>query len=311
MTFTFHPAAPFRLDLTAWAVRRRPENQIDRWDGKSYRRVLAIGDDAVLVTVTQAEDKTRPRLHVEATGGHGGVSENAAVRNALERLLGSSICLKSFYRAAALHPRLQQLGARFHGLKPPRFPTVFEAVVNGIACQQLSLLVGITLLNRLSAACGLGFRDSGGIHNAFPRPADLAGMKLQDLHRLGFSRNKSCALIELASAVAEHRLDLESLASFSDDDALTRLLELQGVGRWTAEYVLLRGLGRTHLFPGDDVGARNNLAKWLRLRKPLDYDRVGRVLAKWKEFGGLIYFHLLLSGLERSGALTPTETGVP
>ena len=71
-------------------------------------------------------------------------------------------------------------------------------------------------------------------------------------------------MIELARSIAEGRLDLEGLADLPDDEAVKRLCELRGVGRWTAEYVLLRGLGRTHIFPGDDVGARNNLQRWLR-----------------------------------------------
>lgn len=218
---------------------------------------------------------------------------------------GGPACASCNTAAAANEPRLHQLVPRFRGLKPPRFPTVFEALVNGIACQQLSLLVGVTLLNRLSEACGLRLKDSNGIRYALPRAEDLAKMKLRDLRPLGFSRNKSRALIELASSVVEGLLDLESFAKLEDAEALERLLEIRGVGRWTAEYVLLRGLGRTNLFPGDDVGARNNLARWLHLRKPLDYDRVGHVLGKWKQFAGLIYFHLLLSGLVASGVLAP------
>jgi DNA-3-methyladenine glycosylase II len=46
---------------------------------------------------------------------------------------------------------------------------------------------------------------------------------------------------------------------------MVRLRALRGAGRWTAEYVLLRGFGRLHAFPGDDVGARNNLQRWLGL----------------------------------------------
>ena len=68
---------------------------------------------------------------------------------------------------------------------------------------------------------------------------------------------------ELARSVAEGHLDLEGLATLPDGEAIDRLCGLRGVGRWTAEYVLLRGLGRTHVFPGDDVGARNNLQRWL------------------------------------------------
>jgi DNA-3-methyladenine glycosylase II len=82
-----------------------------------------------------------------------------------------------------------------------------------------------------------------------------------------------------------------------DDEAVARLSKLRGVGRWTAEYVLLRGLGRTHVFPGDDVGARNNLARWLHVTTPLDYEGVREILSGWDEYSGLLYFHLLLERL--------------
>ena len=89
------------------------------------------------------------------------------------------------------------------------------------------------------------------------------------------------------------------LAPLPDDEAVNRLCELRGVGRWTAEYVLLRGLGRTHIFPGDDVGARKNLQRWLRLANSLDYQGVRRVLSRWGGYAGLVYFHLLLDRLEQ------------
>ena len=57
-------------------------------------------------------------------------------------MLGVHKDLKPFYRLATRDPRLQPLVEEFRGLKPPQFPTVFEAVANGIACQQLSLLGG-------------------------------------------------------------------------------------------------------------------------------------------------------------------------
>jgi DNA-3-methyladenine glycosylase II len=84
---------------------------------------------------------------------------------------------------------------------------------------------------------------------------------------------------------------------------VNRLCELSGVGRWTAEYVLLRGLGRTHVFPGDDVGARNNLQRWLRLTAPLDYQGVDRVTSRWAGYAGLLYFQLLLDRLAAAGHL--------
>jgi DNA-3-methyladenine glycosylase II len=123
------------------------------------------------------------------------------------------------------------------------------------------------------------------------------------LRQFGFSRQKGRAMIELARSVAEGRLDLEALAALPDDEAVKYLCELRGVGRWTAEYVLLRGLGRVHVFPGDDVGARNNLQRWLRLAKQLDSEAVRRVLSRWDNYAGLVYFHLLLDRLGEAGYL--------
>jgi DNA-3-methyladenine glycosylase II len=273
---------------------------MDLWDGTSYKRVLMLRDKAVKISVTQAA-LTSSRLGVTVTGIDLDSSTKAQISSALDRLLGRSIDLRPFYYFANHDTRLSGMVQRFYGLKPPRFPTVFEALVNGIACQQLSLAVGITLLNRLAEARGLPFRGSDETQYSFPTPEQLASAKAPELQQLGFSSNKTRALIELASAIAMGRLDLERLGRVDDQAAIARLLDIRGVGRWTAEYVLLRGLGRTNIFPGDDVGARNNLARWLKLRKPLDYGGVTRNLAKWRPYAGLIYFHLLLDRLSDAG----------
>ena len=98
------------------------------------------------------------------------------------------------------------------------------------------------------------------------------------------------------------------MSLLDDEAAVARLLQLWGVGRWTAEYALLRGLGRLDVFPGDDVGARKNLQRWLRLKKPLDYESVRRTLRQWEPYAGLIYFHLLLDRLAEAGLVTPGQT---
>jgi len=159
--------------------------------------------------------------------------------------------------------------------------------------------VGIILLNRLVEHYGRKLSRG----QAFPEPNDLSSLDPEDLVPLGYSHNKARALIEPAQAIQDNRFHPASLEDASNEVALARLQQLRGIGRWTAEYVLLRDLGRTDVFPGDDVGARNNLKQWLGLRKPLTYDCAQRVLKKWAPFEGLIYFHLLLNQQERLGYL--------
>jgi len=306
-TFTVAALPPFRLDLTVWALRRRPDNTIDRWDGRTYRRALSLETGTIELAAVQAGSAAIPRLTVTVTGAQLDKQTEESARAALARLLGLELDLSPFYRLAAADPILHTLAARFRGLKPPRFPTLFECLVNAIACQQLTLTVGIRLLNRLAEAYGTA--PAASMTRAFPVPTQLADLSPDALRPLGFSGAKSRSIVELAAGISNGMFDAAAIETDDDDAALTALLRLRGVGRWTAEYALLRGLGRLHIFPGDDVGARNNLARWLDRREPLDYAGVQAAVREWQPFAGLVYFHLLLANLAEHGILSESSRG--
>jgi DNA-3-methyladenine glycosylase II len=307
-TFFLEPTPPFRLDFTVWTLRRRGDNAMDRWDGATYRRALTLAGTALEVSVVQTREPEAPRLRATVAGAPPTPERKQAVTAALERLLGLRVDLTGFYHLASRDAVLAPLVRRFQGMKPPRFPTVFESLLNAIACQQITLTLGIRLLNRMTAAHGPLPAAGESSQRAFPRPEDLAGLSPDTLRELGFSAQKARAMIELSQHVADGILDLEGLATLTNEEAIARLHRLRGVGRWTAEYVLLRGLGRTEVFPGDDVGARNNLRRWLRLAEPLDYAAVRRTLSRWQPYGGLVYFHLLLDRLSLTGSV---DAGAP
>lgn len=267
---TVHPAPPFRLDLTVWALRRRPGNVIDRWDGTSYRRALVVTGVPTAISVAAAAGPEHPHLVVAAERGAAGRAVMDDVRVNIERLLGVDLDLSDFYRMAADDTVVGPLVARFRGLRPPRFPTLFEGLLNAVACQQLSLESGLSLLNRLAVSHGGEASIDGTSINALPEPHDLAPLAPQTLRSLGFSLRKAATIISLSRAVVSGQLDLDGLASIPDDEVVSRLTDLRGIGRWSAEYVMLRGLGRLHIFPGDDVGARKNLARWMGIEGPLD-----------------------------------------
>lgn len=301
-SFALRPLPPFRLDLTAWALKRRPGNLIDRWDGSTYRRVVVVSGEPHEVAVTQTETASR-QLRVDVSGGPLDRRTKLLIRYTVRRLLGTLTDLAGFYRLAARDQKLAPLVKRFKGLKPPRFPTPFEALINGIACQQISLAAGIQIMNRLASQCSLSIGKDDSRSYAFPRPEGLAAAEPQELRKLGFTSQKARAIVEASQAVLEGRLDFNRLARMSDEDALQRLMELRGVGRWTAEYTLLRGMGRWHIFPAGDIGARNALGRWLRLANPLDAESTHQILRPWKQYGGMLYFLMLMNGLDEAGLL--------
>jgi DNA-3-methyladenine glycosylase II len=304
LTFPIVPVAPFRLDFTAWALRRRRQNIIDRWDGATYRRVLPFDDVPVEVAVRQTGPCDAPRLQVTLTGPGLRPEFKEQAKTLIEKTLGLRVDLAPFYRMASHDAKLHLLVEKFRGVKPPRFPTIVETLANGFACQQLSLTAGLGMLSRMACTCGLSLKQDGETDYAFPRPEDLLELAPDAIRKLGFSGNKTLAFLELAGNIVSGRINFDSLGKMDNKAVVASLLELRGVGRWTAEYVLLRGLKPLNVFPGDDVGARNRLAKWLRRDEPLDYDGVARVTRRWAPYAGMVYFHMLLEGLWEAGELT-------
>ena len=302
-TFSIVPIAPFRLDLTAWALRRRKQNMVDRWDGATYRRVFIFDDVPVEVAIRQSGPSSTPQLNVILTGARVRPEFKAEAKSLVEKMFGLQVDLAPFYRMASQDAKLLVLVEKFWGVKPPRFPTIFETLANAFACQQLSLTVALGLLSRLAAVCGLSLKQQDGTHYAFPGPQDLLKVKPSIFRKLGFSDNKVRAFHELARGIVNGRINFESLERMDSQAVIDSLLELRGVGRWTAEYVLLRGLRRLDVFPGDDVGARTRLAKWQNRKERLDYEGVARVTRRWQPYAGMVYFHMLLRGLSENGEL--------
>ena len=229
-TFTLDPVPPFRLDLTVWVLRRRPDNTWDRWDGQTYRRVLPMPDGPLEVAVIQTGPPDAPKVLVSATGDQMPSEPEKIITAVMNRLLGLSIDLTVFYEFSAADPMLGPLVQRFRGVKPPRFLNLFEALVNGIACQQITLTLGIRLMSQLAEKYGVAMNGPETLVHAFPRAEDLAAAEPTALHGLGFSRQKVQALLALADDTAEGRLSTEVVEAMSDEAARSHLLDLRGVG---------------------------------------------------------------------------------
>lgn len=297
-------AAPFRLDLTVWALRRRRKNAVDRWGGGQYTRVVAFEGGPVMLTVTQEVVGVGSTLIVTVKSKLGIDSQmQEDVELLVQRMLGLTIDLQAFYLLGSDDDPLTPLVEQFSGVRPPRFPSAFEALVNSVACQQVTLDLGILLLNRLSERFGMGFVDHGITLHAFPAPADLAETSVESIKQLGFSHQKARAIRDLATNVANKRVDLTSLESMTNKEAVEYLSTIRGIGRWSAEYVLLRGLGRLDIFPGDDVGAQNNLQRLFRLGGKPNYEEARQLTSRWHPYEGVAYFHLLLERLHSKGAV--------
>jgi len=294
LTFTLRPTPPFRLDLTVWAIRRRAHNVVDRFDDGIWRRVVLVGGSPVAVAVWQTRHGARPEIEVQIRTARPRAVK-AEVAGLVTKMLGLDRDLSDFYRLARGDARLRELSERLRGLKPVRYATVFEAFANAVACQLVSLSAGMHVLNRVAEAFGVRSHAM----RSFPAAAAIVRSSPDALRALGLSRQKGEYLIGLARLAKDPKdRDFASIQRLDNNDAIARLSKIRGVGRWTAEYVMLRGFGRIDIFPGDDVGGRNKLFEWFGgSGDEPTYDGVGRMLERWHPYGGLIYLHLIVNAV--------------
>jgi DNA-3-methyladenine glycosylase II len=303
-TFSLSVFYPFRLDLTVWALRRRKTNIVDQWDNNQYTRIIVFYSNPVKITVIQEGISTEPKIRVNLKSRKEithKIQEEAELL--LQRMLGIIVDLQPFYELASKNYMLKSLVSRFLGVKPPRFYSIFEGLINAISCQEITLDLGILMQNRLSENFGMKFIDNDITLYAFPRPEDLLEVSEEDIKKLGFSRQKTKAIKELAVAVFTKKIELTNIEKMGNNEAIAYLSDIRGIGRWSAEYVLLRGLGRLDTFPGDDIGAKNNLKRIFCLDSKPDYEEIKKLTSQWHPYEGLIYFHLLLEKLYLKGVI--------
>lgn len=298
-TFTVSPILPFRLDLTVWTLRRRQKNQIDIWDGAAYTRIFVVNNTVIHCEVIQINNV----LEVTLKSSSPLKNAQSVIGNYLKKMLGLELNIEDFYRLSKNDFHLQSLTQSFIGVKPPRFPSLFESLLNAISCQQVTLDLGILLLNRLAERFGQKFEDADKIQYAFPIPEDLSSVSEQDLKKIGFSYQKARAIKDLTQTFLSKDALFSRLENMTNEEVVIFLSELRGIGRWSSEYVLLRGLGRLNVLPGDDVGAQKNLQQLFELAKRPSYEEIKQLTAKWQPYAGLVYFHLLLDKLQKKSLL--------
>ncbi|HZC45188.1 MAG TPA: hypothetical protein VE243_01865, partial [Candidatus Acidoferrum sp.] len=282
-----------------WALRRRAHNVVDRFDDGVWRRLVVIGKAPVALAVRQTRSGTRPEIEVRVKAARP-QAVKAEVAALVTKMLGLEFDLSDFYKLARGDARLRELADRLRGMKPVRYATVFEAFANAVACQLVSLSAGMHVLNRIAEEFGVRTEAM----RSFPAAAAVARSNPDAMRALGLSRQKGEYLIGLAQlAIDGSDRDFASISRLDNADAIARLSTIRGVGRWTAEYVMLRGFGRIDIFPGDDVGARNKLFQWFGHSGQPTYDGVGTMLERWHPYAGLIYLHLVVNAVADAGRI--------
>ncbi|MBV8364687.1 MAG: DNA-3-methyladenine glycosylase 2 family protein, partial [Candidatus Eremiobacteraeota bacterium] len=186
-----------------------------------------------------------------------------------------------------------ELTRRHRGLRPPRYPSLWEAVAHSIVFQQISLHAAAAIMQRFVHAFSIPTEDEGVVLLPFPAVEAVADAAITELQRAGLSSNKAVALRQAAIAFSRGEIDEAALRESPSAEAVALLSRLRGIGPWSAAVILLRGLGRLDVFPLNDSGVASSI-KLLAGDATVDLDRL---LLQLGDRRGMLYFHLLIGRL--------------
>lgn len=170
-------------------------------------------------------------------------------------------------------PLIDRIGPIRHR---PRRLQPFESLVHAVMHQQLSGAAAGTILGRFQALFGNG---------RFPSPEEVLLVSPETLRSAGLSRPKTAYILGIAEKTVTG--DVPSLADcdrMSDQELLNRLTAVKGVGRWTAEMLLIFNLGRTDVLPVHDLGVQRGFQIAHGKRKPPEPSRLARYGERWAPF---------------------------
>lgn len=169
------------------------------------------------------------------------------------------------------------------GLAKAQREDPFQAIVEAIVWQQLSGKAAATIFGRF-----LGLFPDG----RFPTAEQVAPKSDEELRNIGFSRQKIGYLRDLCAKMKAGELPFDRLDEMTDDEVIEALTAVKGIGRWTAEMVLMFKLQRPDVLPVDDLGIVKAIRALYRLRKDPAPDRIRRIGEKWRPYRSIASWYL-------------------
>jgi DNA-3-methyladenine glycosylase II len=288
--------SPFSFDLSA-QIFANGDRQIRTYEKGMFRQVIRLDGKVALCSVESKGTVEKPELSVELkTNDKLTAKQKEKAAATVSAIFNLDFNLLDFYKEARNDKTLARLTRTLCGLKSPTTQFAFEALVDSIVEQQISLKVANAFEKRIIKKWGDVLRLEGEIYYAYPTPKSLAAANQQDLRAVGLSERKAEYVRNAASLISEGKLDLESLKCMENaEEIIEELDKVRGVGVWTAELTLIRGMQRLEALPADDLGLRRTISHYYCSGKPITGAEARKIAENWGRWKGLAAYYLIVA----------------
>ena len=314
MKFSLSALPPYDFTLST-AIFSAGDKQIRKFQDGIFWQVIRLPQKLVLIQVTSSGSVERPQLKVELISDRQiSVDDKRTAQRIVSSMLNLNLDLRSFYRIASGDTVMAEIVQRLRGLKSPLTPTPFEALIESIIEQQISLIVAHSLQIKVVKSFGDSLNVRGRTYYAFPTPLALSSASTEQLRQCGLSLKKAEYVRDISSLISQGKLDLAKYESYDDARAVIQELDkLRGIGVWTAEMTLIRGMGRLDTFPADDVGVRRVISHYYLNNRKILSEEARDIAVRWGRWKALASFYLiiaLLNDIHLESVITGDQTAV-
>jgi DNA-3-methyladenine glycosylase II len=283
------PPYDFAKSFAFLQVRRDP---MDHFDGTSFSRIWNLPEHRwALISLLSLGTLDRPRLLLTLQGDDFTEPEAKELCGQIESTYCLHLDLNAFFKVIRTEKPVFNLTQTFLGMKPALEPNLFEALVWAITGQQINMSFACQVKEGMLARYGSRVKINGREYYRHPEPEELADLNPANWIAFKSSRRKAEYIIGLAKWI-RGGLNLETLMDLPNDEIVARLTQIRGIGRWTAEYVLLRGLGRWDVLPATDAGLINGVRRAYGLDHRPSTDEITLLGERWRPWRGLATYYL-------------------
>jgi DNA-3-methyladenine glycosylase II len=207
--------------------------------------------------------------------------------------------LKPFYETVKNDKIMAHLTRELWGLKSPTTQTAFEALVDSIVEQQISLKVANVIECKITKKFGGTLDLEGNIYYAYPTPQNMASASIEEIRQCGLSLRKAEYIKEVSTLITQGKLDLEKFRNYESTEQIIRELdEIRGIGVWTAELTMLRGMQRLEALPADDLGLRRVISHYYCDGKMISGAEARQIAKIWGNWKGLAAYYLVVANMK-------------
>jgi DNA-3-methyladenine glycosylase II len=290
---------PYRFDLSS-EIFVNGDRQIRNYENGLFWQVIRVNGKLILVTVEAAGTVDKPEVSAELKSDSAiTVEDKKKAEAALKALFSLDLDLKPFYETVKDDQVMAAVTHRLWGLKSLTTPTVFEALVDAIVEQQISIKVANTIEARITKKFGDTLDVEGNVYYVHPTPQHLATVSTEELRQCGLSFRKAEYIKGAAALIAEGKLDLENFRNYERSEQIIKELdEIRGIGVWTAEFTMLRGMQRLEALPADDLGLRRVISRYYCDGKPIKSAEARRIAENWGDWKGLAAYYLVVADMK-------------